>query len=103
MDPPTSANEGAGGEICGGDVTNFAVRILILDKFLATILDPASHRDWPGAKVDQSAASRHIPDEHAGTNAFPLDRAQGFIELAVVIAVEPFIDARVEELTDMAR
>src|SRR6266404_7051138 len=101
MDPPTSANEVAGGEVWGGDVTKFAVRILILDKFFATILEPASYRDWPGAKVDQRAASRNMPGEHAGSNVFPLDRAQGVIELPVEIAGEPFIDERVEELSDM--
>src|SRR5260370_31757688 len=103
MHPPTRTNEMAGGEVCGGDVTKFAVRILILDKFFAAIFEPASYRDWPGAKVDQSAASRNMPGEHAGANVFPLDRTQGIVELPIEIADEPFINERVKELTDMAR
>src|SRR5438132_3843255 len=103
MDPTASANEMAGGEVWGSDVTKFTVWILILNKFFATVLEPTGYRDWPGAKFDQSAASRNMPGEHAGANVFPLDRAQGIIELPVEIAGEPFIDERVKELTDMPR
>jgi hypothetical protein len=74
-----------------------------LDKFFAAIFEPASYRDWPGAKVDQSAASRNMPGEHAGANVFPLDRTQGIVELPIEIAGEPFINERVKELTDMPR
>src|SRR5438132_4381460 len=103
MNPTASANEMAGGEVWGSDVTEFTVRILILDKFFATILKPAGYRHLPRAKVDQSAASRYMPGKHAGSNVFPLDRTQVIVELPVEIAGEAFIDERVKELTNMPR